>query len=309
MTELSPFTYKADDLEHLRAAIYARTSSTSQRFGYSLAEQIRQCGTRCNQLEWSVVRLYQDEAMSGKTTERPMFQQMMTDASLDIFDVVVFWKLDRFSRSLLHAVELEAKFRENDVALYSVTEQLDTTSSAGRFNFRNLASAAEFEREMIGERTQMGLRALALKHKWPNDSPPLGYRKRKDGRLEVHPHEAQIVQEIFEHYLEFQSMAKVARHINARGSRASGRDEWTANKVSKVLKNELYTGQYTVAGLDDYVPEYQIIECSLFGEAQTVRTRFNNTYKSERPRLSRSDKETVIERIVGSYKSYLENSC
>lgn len=309
MTDRSPFSYKADDSESLRAAIYARTSSTSQRFGYSLAEQIRQCGARCNQLEWSVVRLYQDEAMSGKTTDRPMFQQMMTDASSDLFDVVVFWKLDRFSRSLLHAVELEATFREDDVALYSVTEQLDTTSSAGRFNFRNLASAAEFEREMIGERTQMGLRALALKHKWPNDSPPLGYRKRKDGRLEIHPHETQLVQEIFERYLEFQSMKKVAHHINANRSRISGRENWTASKVSKVLNNELYTGQYTVAGLDDHVPEYQIIECSLFDEAQNVRTRFNNSYKSERPRLSKSDKETAINRIVGSYKSYLENSC
>ena len=74
---------------------------------------------------------------------------MTHEAGQGRFDVLIVWKFDRFSRTLLHAVQIEAKFQKNEVALYSVTEQSDTTTSAGRFNFRNLASAAEFKRDMI----------------------------------------------------------------------------------------------------------------------------------------------------------------
>ena len=130
--------------ETIRAAVYARTSSPSQRFGHSIGEQVRQCVQRCQMQGWEVQYVFRDEAKSGKDTDRPMFQQMLDRARQGAFDVLLFWKLDRFSRSIHHAVRLEKQFREWGVALHSVTEQLDTTTPAGQFNFRNIANAAEF---------------------------------------------------------------------------------------------------------------------------------------------------------------------
>jgi site-specific DNA recombinase len=105
-----------------RAAIYARTSSRSQRFGYSLEEQVRLCVERCGLLNWDVAYVFQDGEKSGKDTDRPMFQRMLSLAQRGAFDVLVFWKLDRFSRSIMHAVTLEADFRKWGVALHSITE-------------------------------------------------------------------------------------------------------------------------------------------------------------------------------------------
>jgi site-specific DNA recombinase len=252
------------ELEPNRAAIYARTSSASQRFGYSIDEQVRQCLQRCQRRDWDVVYVFRDEAESGKDTERPMFQKMMKKARHGLFTVVVFWKLDRFSRSLLHAVQLEAELRDDDVALHSVTEQIDTTSSAGRFNFRNIASAAEFERDMISERSQMGMKALAMEGRWPNDNPPLGYRRTDDGTLEICDSQAELVCEIFERYIEVQSMPQVASELNQRGITTKKDGEWTPRAVRDILKNEIYIGVYDAAGVSKHHEDYQIVDEELF---------------------------------------------
>lgn len=146
---------QGDDSEPERAAIYARTSSVNQRFGYSLNEQVRQCWERCEMLDWDVTYVFRDGAESGKDTDRPMFQTLLAKAEAARFDVVVFWRLDRLSRSIMHAVQIEKQLRDLDIALHSITEQLDTTTAAGRFNFRNIANAAEFEHDLIKQRTRI----------------------------------------------------------------------------------------------------------------------------------------------------------
>ena len=89
---------EADENEPLRAAVYARTSSNSRAESYSLDEQVKRAIDRCQSLDWEVVFVYQDESESGADTDRPMFQTMLETAKRRAFDVVVFWKLDRFSR-------------------------------------------------------------------------------------------------------------------------------------------------------------------------------------------------------------------
>ncbi|MDY6776464.1 MAG: recombinase family protein [Halobacteria archaeon] len=296
----------SDEDEIVLAAIYARTSSTNQRFGYSLSEQVRICRERCEDLGWEVSHIFRDEAESGKDTDRPMFQKMMEKAEERLFDVVVFWKLDRFSRSLLHAVELEEKLSSLDIALHSVTEQIDTTTAAGRFNFRNIANAAEFEREMIKQRTQMGMQALAQDRKWPNDTPPLGYRLDEDRHLEIKEDEADLVREIFRMYINKRSMPQVAFELNKKGIRVHGSEEWTTKKVSDVLKNELYKGEYDVADVNEYVPEYQIVESDVFEEVTRIRHRFQSDEESSRETMSSDRKEKKVKDMVDTYlDSYL----
>ena len=138
------------------AAIYARTSVSKSEFHYSIDEQVSRCWDRCQQQGWDVVFVFTDEAESGRNTDRPDFQDMLAKAKAGCFDVVVFWKLDRFCRSLADLVKTEEVLSHCGVALQSVTEYIDTASPVGRFNFRNLASAAELESDLTHNACGLG---------------------------------------------------------------------------------------------------------------------------------------------------------
>lgn len=294
-----------EEVEPLRAAIYARTSTKKQKFGYSIDAQINRSNDRCKALGWKVLFVYRDEAESGKDTDRPMFQKMLAAAEKRVFDVIVFWKLDRFSRSLLHAVKLEEELREYDVRLYSVTEQIDTTSATGRFNFRNLASAAEFERDMAQQRTKVSLNEIASKNKWPNDNPPLGYERDSSGRLSIVADEKELVELIFERYIELRSMPDVAAELNQRELSVKDDQEWTQRMVSDILRNEIYTGQYEIGEVSEHVPEYRIIRDEVFDEVTTIRTRFQRKEGSVTP-MSDPRKEQMVKKVRREYDDYLE---
>jgi len=289
----------------LRAAIYARTSETSREDGYSLDGQVQRCLDHCTQLGWQVGFIYRDESISGADTDRPMFQQMLDHAKKGSFDVIVFWKLDRFSRSLIHAVQLESELRESDVYLYSVTEQIDTTSPTGRFNFRNLASAAEFERDMIKQRSQLGINTLAEEHKWPNQNPPLGYTLTDDQRLEIDDDTAQLVKRIFEAYIDARSMPTVADQLNEEGITTTEGDEWTAQTVGDILRNEIYRGWYELGDVAEHVPAYQIIDEETYQRVTEIRMRFQSDTAS-RPSMPTSRKDRLTDEMVASYKDYLD---
>ena len=295
-----------DESKSLRAAVYARTSSNSRRHGYSLDEQVKQSIDLCQSLGWETVFIYRDESESGKDIDRPMFQKMLDTAKRQAFDVVVFWKLDRFSRSLMHAVQLEEELREYDVYLYSVTEQIDTTSATGRFNFRNLASAAEFERDMIKQRTRIGINGMAEEHKWPNDDPPLGYALTSENKLSIDDQQRDLVVEIFEMYIEERSMPEVATKLNERGITTTEENEWTARAVGDVLRNEIYRGVYELGDVTEHVPEFQIIDDETFDRVREIRMRFQKEDAS-RSSMPSSRKERIAYEVRDRYQDYLDS--
>lgn len=301
---LANLTGESSDQENIRAAIYARTSSLKQRFGHSLDEQVQLCGERAQLLGWNVAFVFRDEAESGKDTERPMFQAMRREVSQERFEVLIVWKLDRLSRSLLHAVQIESELQKNDVALYSVTEQIDTTTSAGRFNFRNLASAAEFERDMIKERSQMGLKARISEGRWPNRDPPLGYELSEDDSLEVKPDDASLVRRICTRYLEIRSMPQVAHELNEQGISTRKKNKWTARAVRDILTNEVYIGKYSAAGIDKQSENYRIISDEMFHQITQTRHRFQTKGASRQP-MESERREQSVERVLDQYRSYL----
>jgi site-specific DNA recombinase len=300
-TELDPRSNREedDDTETTTfAAIYARTSSASQEFGYSLDEQVRHCWEHCQSEDWTVRYVFTDEAESGRDTERPEFQKMVKQAEARQIDVVVFWSLDRFCRSLADLVRTEEKLSTWDVRLHSVTEFIDTTTPVGRFNFRNLASAAELESDLTSLRSKMGLFGLAKDHKWPNDMPPIGYYLKENNRLGILVDEARLVYRIFESYLEELSMPEVAFKLNQAGHTTKDDNDWCRQSVQNVLSNELYIGHYEVAGFSETVDEYRILPDGLFDEVTEARYRFQHT----KPAMDRSRKEAKANRILEKYK-------
>jgi site-specific DNA recombinase len=282
------------------AAIYARTSSPNQRFNYSIKEQVHQCWNFCLHRGWVVRYVFIDEAQSGGTVERPKFQLMLQRAKEGRFNVIVFWKLDRFCRSLVDLVNIERMLRQWNVGLCSVTEFIDTTTPVGRFNFRNLASVAELEREIIGERARLGLHALARQGKWPNPHPPLGYDKHEDGRLVINRAEAELVKKIFQLYLKYKSMSHVAYLLNKERVQTKRGRRWNARAVKDVLANKLYIGGFDVAGANISIEEYRIIDDKTFNTAQKLRARFISQ-KSKRSPMQHDRKLEQNERIISRY--------
>ena len=117
-------------------------------------------------------KVFEDEGISGAAAERPGLIDALAAASGG--DVLVVWKLDRLGRSLPHLVEVINGLRQADVGICSLQEQIDTTSAGGRFYFQMLAALAEFERELISERTRAGMTAARRRGVHLGRPPKLG---------------------------------------------------------------------------------------------------------------------------------------
>ena len=282
------------------AAIYARTSSPNQRFNYSLKEQVNLGWKFCKDRGWVVRYVFVDECESGGTIDRPKFQLLLEKAKARRFNVIVFWKLDRFCRSLVDLINIEKILREWGISICSVTEYIDTTTSVGRFNFRSLASVGEFERELIGERARIGLYALAKEHRWPNSHPPLGYTQKDDGKLVIDTDEAKLVQKIFKMYIAEKCMPQVAFLLNKQDLHTKKGSLWNARAVHDVLTNEAYVGRYKVAGVNDFVKEYRILDDKIFAEVSEIRSRYR-TSGAKRLAMPEDRKEAMLDKIFNEF--------
>ena len=114
---------------------------------------------------WSLVDSYLDVGISGSKDKRPELDRMMADAHRRKFDVVVVWKFDRFARSVSHLLRALETFNALGIAFVSLSEQMDTTTPAGRMVFTVLGAVAELERSLIVERVRAGLRNARAKGK------------------------------------------------------------------------------------------------------------------------------------------------
>ena len=291
-----------DEEKQIVAAIYARVSSNSQTFGYSQEEQVRLCNERCKVLNWKVRYIFKENGKSGSTLDRPKFQFMMEKAKENRFNVVVFWKLDRLCRSLVDLVNVERTLRKYGIGLHSVTEQIDTVTAFGKFNFRNIASASELERDLIMERVKMGMKARALKHKWLNKNPPLGYKVKKDGFLKIDDKEVELVLKIFKMYGRLKSMPQVAYELNKDGIKTEKGKKWNATGVKRILDNEIYIGVYKVMDVEDYVKEYKIVGKRLFEKTKQLQ----ELSKKERRKMPMERKLGTIEKVFNENLEYLD---
>jgi DNA invertase Pin-like site-specific DNA recombinase len=139
----------------MKIAIYARVSTINH--GQETGMQTQDLQEFCRLREFQLVDSYIDEGVSGSKDSRPELDRLMTDARKRRFDAVLVWKLDRFGRSLKHLVNALAEFQALGIAFISYKESLDMTTPAGRLMFGVVAAMAEFERDLIRERTKAGV--------------------------------------------------------------------------------------------------------------------------------------------------------
>jgi site-specific DNA recombinase len=221
---------------------------------------------------------YDDGGFTGGNMERPALRRLMSDIESGRIDCVIVYKVDRLSRSLLDFARLMETFDKHSVRFGAVTQQLDTRSSLGRLSLNVLLSFAQFEREIIAERTRDKISAARRKGKWTGGSPVLGYDvDARGGRLVVNEDEAARVRAIFQLYLEYRSLVEVAREVNLRGwttkrwTTKDGREHrgrpMGKGDVYKILTNVIYTGQVNHKGTIYAGEHTAIIDPAVFQKA------------------------------------------
>src|ERR1043166_7525185 len=146
----------------MKAAIYARVSTNN---GQDPTMQTRELRDYCERRGWELAGEYVDVGISGSKEKRPKLDQLMTDAHRRRFDCVVVWKFDRFARSVSHLLRALETFKAQGIEFVSFSEQMDTSTPAGKMVFTVLGAVAELERSLIVERVKAGLRNAKAKGK------------------------------------------------------------------------------------------------------------------------------------------------
>ena len=226
----------------MRAAIYCRVSTMEQaKEGYSIRAQLNRLKAFAMSQDWTVAKQYVDEGQSAKDMNRPNLQEMLKDVEKELFDVVLVYRLDRLTRSVLDLHEMLNFFDQHNVKFKSATEVYDTTTATGRLFITIVAAMAQWERENTAERISFGMEQKAREGKWVVSMAPYGYKRNGDN-LEIVEEEAAIVQKIYEMYLTGKYGAlKIARYLNRSGIKKRGHG-WGLNSVSYILRNPIYTG-------------------------------------------------------------------
>ena len=207
---------KPVDPKATAAPIYTRKSSEEgleQEFN-SLHAQREACEAYVASQRsegWVLVRdHYDDGGISGGTLDRPALTRLLSDIEEGLVDVVVVYKIDRLSRSLMDFAKLVEVFDRNEVTFVSVTQSFNTTTSMGRLTLNILLSFAQFEREVTAERIRDKFRASRMKGIWMGGNPPYGYRV-EDRKLVIDEDIASHVRWIFTRFIEVGSATILAR--------------------------------------------------------------------------------------------------
>jgi site-specific DNA recombinase len=196
---------------------------------------------------------YDDGGFTGANMDRPALQKLLQAVEAGKLDCVVVYKVDRLSRSLLDFTRMLSLFEKHQVSFVAVTQQFNTSTSLGRLTLNILLSFAQFERELIGERTRDKMSAARKKGKWVGGCPVLGYDVGSGGgALEVNEEEAETVRSIFTLFEQQRSAVGTLAEIERRGWRLKSWRRKTGefrqggpfdkNSLRRLLTNVLYIG-------------------------------------------------------------------
>ncbi|MFA5840252.1 MAG: recombinase family protein [Candidatus Margulisiibacteriota bacterium] len=278
----------------IRCAIYTR-KSTSEGLDndFTTLDAQRESGLNyfASQKSEGWVALpeqYNDGGFTGANIERPALTKLLEDIKIKKIDCVVVYKVDRLSRSLIDFTKMLELFEKNNVTFVSVTQHFNTNNSMGRLTLNILLSFAQFEREIISERTRDKMSAARKKGKWLGGWAILGYDLDKSSRtLKINEKEAKLIRELFSLYIKEHSPLVVANIINEKGyrtkkretksGRAYGGNKFKRTDILFVLNNIIYAGKVRYAGQVYEGVHEPIISEELYNKAQEIMA--NNRHR------------------------------
>jgi site-specific DNA recombinase len=259
----------------LRCAIYTRKSSEEgldMEFN-SLDAQRESCEAYVASQRaegWVCMReRYDDGGFSGGTLDRPGLKALLEDVEAGLVDVIVVYKIDRLSRSLMDFSRLVEVFDKHGVTFISITQSFNTTTSMGRLTLNILLSFAQFEREVTGERIRDKFAASRAKGMWMGGFVPMGYDV-VDRKLIVNETEAATVRHMFQRFVELGSATLLTRELVAKGTLNKRGKPIDKGFLYKLFRNRLYLGEAVHKGTS-YPGEHQaIIDQPLWDQVHAI---------------------------------------
>jgi site-specific DNA recombinase len=227
---------------------------------------------------------YDDGGFSGGNMERPALRRVLADIEAGKVDCVVVYKVDRLSRSLLDFAQMMQSFEKHRVSFVSVTQQFNTATSMGRLVLNVLLSFAQFEREIISERTRDKIAATRRKGKWAGGHPLLGYDVDPQRfRLLVNEAEAERVRQMFVLFLEHESLLPVVQELERRGwlnkrwqtrkGHERGGRPFTRTNLYRLLINPAYVGKVKYKDETHDGEHPAIVDAGIFQRVQALLRR------------------------------------
>ncbi|WP_027417678.1 recombinase family protein [Aneurinibacillus terranovensis] len=282
----------------MRTAIYIRVSTDEQaKEGFSIPAQKERLTQYVQSQDWDLYDYYIEEGFSAKDTNRPELQRMMDDIRKKKIDIVLVYRLDRLTRSVLDLYRLLQEFEKYEVKFKSATEVYDTTSAIGRLFLTLVAALAQWERENLAERVRFGMEQMVHQEKRPGGPPPYGY-DLVDRKLVINQNEAVVVRYIFNRYLNGVGMNNIAIECNQLGYRTKSGKEFSRTAIYHILHNHAYfgalrwnyrEGKHTVNHPEDWIlledTHPAIIDKEMFEAAE----RIHENKKPKHPRQIGSD--------------------
>jgi site-specific DNA recombinase len=285
--------------QKLRCAVYTRKSSEEgldMEFN-SLEAQRESCEAYVASQRpegWILVPdRYDDGGFSGGTLERPALKRLRSDIEAGQIDVVVVYKIDRLSRSLMDFSRLVEVFDQHKVTFVSVTQSFNTTTSMGRLTLNVLLSFAQFEREVIGERIRDKFAASRKRGMWMGGWAPLGYEVR-DRKLVVNEVDAKLVRSIFQRFLKTGSTTTLARELIAEDVRNKYGKLVDKGILYKMLSNPVYIGVAVHKGVSYPGEHVGIIDRNIWDK---VQARFQESPR-KRAATSRAQTPSLLKGII-----------
>lgn len=259
----------------IKCAIYTRKSTEEgleQDFN-SLDAQREACEAyiKSQQHEgWILIeKHYDDGGFSGGTLERPAVQELFKDIEAGDVDIVVVYKVDRLTRSLMDFSKIVELFDKQNASFVSITQHFNTTTSMGRLTLNILLSFAQFEREVTGERIRDKIAASKKKGMWMGGCTPLGYQKQ-DKKLAIEETGAEKVKLIFNKYLESKSVLKLKEYLDQNQVKTRTGKDFSKGQLYHLLANKVYIGKITHKD-KVYEGEHEgIIDATVFDEVQNI---------------------------------------
>ena len=224
---------------------------------------------------------YDDGGFSGGTMERPGLQRLLSDLDAGKVDVIVVYKIDRLSRSLLDFMKMIERFNQKEVSFVSVTQHFNTTDPTGRMFLGILITFAQYEREVIAERIRDKVAATKRRGKYCGGPAILGYDvDREQKKLLVNPEEARLVQHIFRRYTQLAAAKSLAAELNKqgyrtkswttkKGKRREGRS-WNTGHIYRLLGNRIYMGEVVHKGKSYPGEQEAIVSKALWEKVQRI---------------------------------------
>lgn len=219
-----------------KVAIYSRVSTEEQaKEGLSVDAQIEKCKSFCDARGWEIFKIYKDAGFSAGTLKRPALELLLRDANEKKFDIILVYKIDRFSRNLKDLITILEDLKTKKINFTSVTEQIDTTSAMGEAFFQIIGVFAQLERGMVKERVQLSFdRKINLGEALYR--APFGYMYQNK-KLVKHPENAEKVKEIFEMWAAGINYKEICNKFNLSPS-----------TLYQIIKNPIYIGKIKYKG-------------------------------------------------------------